>query len=44
MNGRYRRAGEVAGQLAIAAVVLAGIIICAALVAALMFAAMVVGS
>jgi hypothetical protein len=44
MNGRYRRAGEVAGQLAIAAVILAGIVISAALVAAVMFTAMAVGS
>jgi hypothetical protein len=44
MNGRYRRAGEVAGQLAIAAVILAGIVISAALVAAVMFTTMAVGS
>lgn len=42
--GRYRKAGQVAGQLFIALVLLVGIVLSAALVAMLMFSAMAVGS
>jgi hypothetical protein len=37
--GRYRKAGQVAGQVAIAAVIVGGVVISAALVLGLMFLA-----
>ena len=44
MQGRYRKAGEIAGQAAIAAVVLAGLLGSAALVAAFVLTAMLLTS
>lgn len=44
MQGRYRRVGEIAGQVAIAAVILTGLIASACLVAAFVLAAMLVSS
>ena len=44
MHRRYRKAGEVAGQLAIAAIILAGILGSAALVVAFMLSIYLVTS
>jgi len=44
MQGRYRNAGEIAGQVAIAAVVLAGLLGSACLLGVFIYGAMLVGS
>lgn len=44
MQGRYRKAGEIAGQVAIAAIVLVGLLGSAALIAAFVWTAMLVTS
>lgn len=44
MQGRYRKAGEIAGQVAIAALVLTGLLGSACLMAAFVMAAMLVSS
>ena len=44
MQGRYRKAGEIAGQVAIAALILTGLLGSAALVAAFVLTAMLVTS
>ena len=44
MQGRYRKVGEIAGQIAIAAVILTGIVLSAALLAAFAFTALMVSS